>query len=225
MATHYTGAILPVQRNRLPVYSHTMLPADADRDQIIATLAPLCQDIATDILQDFVTRMDPDYFTAFPPKILAAHIKQAAALTPDHPCEVTIVDAADGRCIITIVAYDYFSEFATICGLLSAFGLNIEEGQIYTFVEAPAPTAARASWTGGPRARPKGRPGLSRKKIVDVFRVQPVRGASFAPEERRRLTAELTHDDCAVGRGPVRRSAPSREPATRRISGTTPQLV
>lgn len=169
-----------------------MLPADADRDQIIATLAPLCQDIATDILQDFVTRMDPDYFTAFPPKILAAHIKQAAALTPDHPCEVTIADAADSRCTITIVAYDYFSEFATICGLLSAFGLNIEEGRIYTFVEAPAPTAARTSWTGGPRTRPKGRPGLSRKKIVDVFRVQSVRGASFGPEERRRLTAELT---------------------------------
>jgi glutamate-ammonia-ligase adenylyltransferase len=169
-----------------------MLQPNVDRARILATLTPLCQGIDQDILQDFVTRMDPDYFAAFPPKILAAHIKQAAALTPDSPCDVSLVDAPDGRCTITIVAYDYFSEFATICGLLSAFGLNIEEGRIYTFVEGTAPAAARTTWTGSPRARPKGRPGLSRKKIVDVFRVEPVRGASFGPEDRRRLTAELT---------------------------------
>jgi glutamate-ammonia-ligase adenylyltransferase len=169
-----------------------MLTANADRDRILATLTPLCKGLDDDILQDFVTRMDPDYFTAFSPKMLSAHIKQAATLTPEHPCELSIVDGPGDRCTITIVAYDYFSEFATICGLLSAFGLNIEEGQIYTFVETTAPTAARTSWTGSPRARPKGRPGLSRKKIVDVFRVQPVRDASFGPEERRRLMVELT---------------------------------
>ncbi len=169
-----------------------MLHANADRDQILATLAPLCQGIDADILQDFVTRMDPDYFAAFPAKILAAHIKLVAALSPDHLCEVSIVDAPGERCTITIVAYDYFSEFATICGLLSAFGLNIEEGQIYTFAEGQAPAAARSTWSDGPRIRPKGRPGLSRKKIVDVFRVQPVRDASFGPDDRRRLSAELT---------------------------------
>jgi len=168
-----------------------MLPANADRDRILATLTPLCPDIDGDILQDVVTRMDPDYFTAFTPKILAAHIKQAATLTPEHPCDLSIADGPGDRCTITIVAYDYFSEFATICGLLSAFGLNIEEGQIYTFVEAPAATGARISGTGALRGRLKGRPGLSRKKIVDVFRVQPVRGASFGPDERRRLLAEL----------------------------------
>ncbi|MCE3224979.1 MAG: putative (Glutamate-ammonia-ligase) adenylyltransferase, subunit (modular protein) [Nitrospira sp.] len=171
-----------------------MPPVKADRDRILATLTPLCRGIDADILQDFVTRMDPEYFSAFPSKIVAAHVKQAAALTPDHPCDVSIVDVHGGRCAITIVAYDYFSEFATICGLLSAFGLNIEEGQIYTFVEtsSPRPPTPRANWTDSPRARPKGRPGLSRKKIVDVFRVQPVRGASFEPDERRRLMAELT---------------------------------
>ncbi|MGB3396195.1 MAG: hypothetical protein WBB60_07045, partial [Nitrospira sp.] len=166
--------------------------ANADRDQILTTLAPLCQGIDRDILQDFVTRMDPDYFSAFPPKTLASHVKQAAALTPDHPCNVSIDAAAGGHFNITIVAYDYFSEFATICGLLSAFELNIEEGQIYTFVEESAPAVARTSWSDGPRTRPKGRPGLSRKKIVDVFRVEPVRGASFGPKDRQRLIAELT---------------------------------
>ncbi|MCS6317403.1 MAG: hypothetical protein H8K05_06440, partial [Nitrospira sp.] len=105
---------------------------------------------------------------------------------------MSIDAAAGGHFSITIVAYDYFSEFATICGLLSAFELNIEEGQIYTFVEESAPAVARTFWTDGPRTRPKGRPGLSRKKIVDVFRVEPVRGASFEPKDRQRLIAELT---------------------------------
>ena len=123
MGPHYTGAILPVQR-------------DVDRGQLLATLTPLCQGIDRDILQDFVTRMDPDYFSAFSPNTLAAHITQAATLTPDHPCDVSIEETAGGHFLITIVAYDYFSEFATICGLLSAFGLNIEEG---------APSRARRS--------------------------------------------------------------------------------
>jgi glutamate-ammonia-ligase adenylyltransferase len=135
--------------------------------------------------------MDPDYFSAFAPETLATHIKQVATLTPEHPCELSIVDGPGNRCTITIVAYDYFSEFATICGLLSAFGLNIEEGQIFTFSYEPGASATRTAEVGALRARPKGRPGLNRKKIVDVFRVQPVRDASFGPEERRRLTEEL----------------------------------
>ena len=169
-----------------------MRPANADRDRILATLTPLCRDIDGDTLQDFLARMDPDYFSAFSPETLASHIRQAANLAPEQPCDLSIVDGPDNRCTVTIVAYDYFSEFATICGLLSAFGLNIEEGQIYTFGDVPAPSGAPTGGSGGMRGRFKGRPGLSRKKIVDVFRVQPVREASFGPEERRRLRDELT---------------------------------
>ena len=55
--------------------------------------------------------------------------------------------------------------------MLSAFGLNIEEGRIYTFMEAtPSPSTA---------SRPKARPGLSRKKIVDVFLVHPIDRTGF----------------------------------------------
>lgn len=161
-----------------------------DRDSLLQAVEPLCQDIAGDIVQDFVGRMDAEYFRRFPPPLIAQHIRLAARLTPDHPCEVSIIEQPDRHFELTVVAYDYFSEFATICGLLSAFGLNIEEGQIYTFVEGTAPSA-RAG-TGGPRLKPKTRPGLGRKKIVDVFRVHPVRGASFGPEDQRRLIAELT---------------------------------
>nr|MBI3612037.1 hypothetical protein [Nitrospirota bacterium] len=159
-------------------------------EERLALLRPLCPDLDEALVRDFVLRMDRDYFGRFPPDQIANHIRLAAQLTPEHPCEIAIAEQRDQRFELTLVAYDYFSEFATICGLLSAFGLNIEEGQIYTFTEA-APTM-RASSTGGFRTRPKTRPGLSRKKIVDVFRVQPVPGASFGPEEQQRLALELS---------------------------------
>ena len=168
-----------------------MLHANADRDQILTTLAPLCPGIDRDILQDFVTRMDSDYFSAFPPKTLAAHVKQAATLTPDHPCDVSIAETAGGHFVITIVAYDYFSEFATICGLLSAFGLNIEEGRIFTSAESEQPSRSRSADPYPIRTRPQGRPGLTRKKIVDVFTVSPIEGQTFAAADRKRLTDQL----------------------------------
>ncbi|MEO5630590.1 MAG: hypothetical protein ABIO96_05520 [Nitrospiraceae bacterium] len=148
------------------------------RESIIKTLASLCQDVDDEVVQDFVSRMDPEYFERFQPDTIAQHIHLASRLTPDHPCELSVLDKRAGRYEIIIVAYDYFSEFAAICGVLSAFGLNIEEGRIYTFMGAtPAPTPRREapSTTG----RPKGRPGLSRKKIVDVFLVHPIDRTGF----------------------------------------------
>ena len=168
-----------------------MSTVSPDREQIMQAVTPLCQDVPPDILQDFVSRMDQEYFRRVEPATIAQHIRLAAALTPDHLSELSVTERRQENFELTIVAYDYFAEFATICGLLSAFGLNIEEGQIYTFTEAPPPAPAKAPFANGPRQQPKGRPGLSRKKIVDVFRVQPVRGASFGPEDHRRLAEEL----------------------------------
>lgn len=161
-------------------------------DERLATLQPLCKDIPPDILQDFVTRMDQEYFRRFEPAIVAEHVRLAAQLTPEHPCEVTIAERDTQQFDLTIVAYDYFSEFANICGLLSAFGLNIEEGQIYTFAESAPTSSSKAGYSSAPRLRPKTRPGLSRKKIVDVFRVQPGRGVPFGADDQARLIAELT---------------------------------
>lgn len=164
-------------------------------DEQLTVLQPLCQDIPAEVLHDFVTRMDSEYFHRFGPQVIAEHVRLASRLTPDHPCEVAFQEQQDGRIEVTIVAYDYFSEFATICGLLSAFGLNIEEGHIYTFAERAAPPSSRANWSGFEshgRPKPKGSPGLNRKKIVDVFLVQPERGVPFESREHTLLRAELT---------------------------------
>jgi [glutamine synthetase] adenylyltransferase / [glutamine synthetase]-adenylyl-L-tyrosine phosphorylase len=169
-----------------------MAIGSSDRASLLKTVHSLCPDVAPDILNDFFTRMDPEYFQRFKPPTIGEHVRLTARLTPDHPCEIVFTEQPDKRVEVTIVAYDYFSEFATICGLLSAFGLNIEEGDIYTFAEHTVPSSGRASWTGyGPRVRTIGTPGLSRKKIVDVFRVFPVSGAGLGTAQQDHLTASL----------------------------------
>ena len=167
-----------------------MSTAPPDREHLLQTIAPLCKDIAPDILHDFFGRMDPEYFRRLDPSTIARHIHLAATLNPDHPCELAVTEMPHEHFELTIVGYDYFAVFATICGLLSAFGLNIEEGQIYTFLDPASSSTAKTS--GAPRGRSAVRPGLSRKKLVDVFRVQPVRGASFGPVEHNRLAVEIT---------------------------------
>jgi [glutamine synthetase] adenylyltransferase / [glutamine synthetase]-adenylyl-L-tyrosine phosphorylase len=153
---------------------------------MIEQLVPLCRDINDEVVRDFVSRMDPEYFTQVDVETIAQHLRLIAALTLDHPCELSIRPRAGGRFDITVVAYDYFSEFATICGLLSAFGLNIEEGRIYTFAEA-ASVAKKPTSTPWPTRRPKGRPGLGRKKIVDVFMVHPASDQPFTTSHQAQL--------------------------------------
>ncbi len=158
------------------------------KDQLLSSLLPLCQGVEEEIVRDFVQRMDPEYFDRFPPDAIARHVKLAGLLDPDHPCQVSVTDAPEGQLDVAVVAYDYFSEFATICGLLSSFGLDIREGAIYTFAEPTAASPPTPRY--GPR-RPRKTAGLTRKKIVDVFRVRPMPAAPFTPPQQRRFVEEL----------------------------------
>ena len=168
-----------------------MTDGRGSHESIIKTLTSLCPDVDDEVLRDFVSRMDPEYFERFQPDTVAQHIQLASRLTPDHPCELSVLHKQEGRYEISIVAYDYFSEFAAICGALSAFGLNIEEGRVYTFVEAvPFPPLRREA--SAATRRPKGRPGLSRKKIVDVFLVHPLERTGFPESQHHTLQQTVT---------------------------------
>jgi [glutamine synthetase] adenylyltransferase / [glutamine synthetase]-adenylyl-L-tyrosine phosphorylase len=192
MARHYTVSRHCAQRRSL---RYTDAPMGAsDREDLIHDLTALCPDVPPDVLRDFVTRMDGEYLRRLPLPTIAQHIRLAATLTPDHLCECSVSELPGEYVELTVVAYDYFAEFATICGLLSAFGLNIEEGQIYTFTEAVRSSQPAKSGYSGElrRQRPKLRPGLSRKKIVDVFRLRRVDDASFTTGDQARFTRELS---------------------------------
>lgn len=161
-------------------------------------LEKLSPQIDPAVIKDFLDRMDPDYISQFPAKTVAQHVGWAEILTPVDPCRLHVQPAnIDGRYGLTVVAYDYFTVFATICGLLSAYGFNIREALVFTYQDGPAPSAEpktlrRARTLKWPIRRAFPRHGLSRKKVVDVFRVHLLPGTVFNAQIEQKLSRDLT---------------------------------
>ncbi|MGH7412482.1 MAG: hypothetical protein ACREJ6_15680, partial [Candidatus Methylomirabilis sp.] len=65
-------------------------------DQLLQTLTSLCPGVDDEIVRDFVSRMDADYFGRFEPNEIARHIQLAARLDLDHPCQMAISERSDG---------------------------------------------------------------------------------------------------------------------------------
>ncbi len=153
------------------------------------------------IFKDFLNRMDTDYFSQFRLRTIAKHVALANTLTPESPCTLHVEPEKDaGWYRLTVVAYDYFAEFATICGLLSAYGFDIREALIFTYEDPPvvSPTLQpksmhRRQASKWPVRRHLQQPGLSRKKVVDVFLVHVLPGALFNTEIQKELSRELTN--------------------------------
>ena len=158
-------------------------------DSQLSALRALCPDIDDDVIRDFLSRMDTEYWEQFQAPQIAAHIKLTARLDAEHLSQASFEPAPDGAIDVAIVAYDYFSEFAVICGLLSSFGLDILEGRIYTFSEPIVSPPPRPS--GAQRSRAPLRTGLSRKKIVDLFRVRPISGTLFEADHQVQFSRDL----------------------------------
>ena len=133
-------------------------------------------------LHDFLSRMDRDYFSLYSPAEIADHIRMAAGLDRERPAALKIVSKGDRAFEITVVAFDYFSEFSILCGLLASFGLDIQAGNVHTFSDAQTEPARKSP------ARPD-RP--APRKIVDVFQTSLVTGELFDAERQRRLEEAL----------------------------------
>jgi [glutamine synthetase] adenylyltransferase / [glutamine synthetase]-adenylyl-L-tyrosine phosphorylase len=140
--------------------------------------------------EDFVFRMDPDYRSAHTPAEIRVHLEMSTGLNADVPVRLRITPRGKDRFKIVIVAYDYFSEFSILCGLVSSFDLDIENGNSYTFSDRPAgtrPTAPRQSrWARRIRREAEGG-----KKIVDEFEVRARPQSPFTEPRRREFETEL----------------------------------
>jgi len=134
----------------------------------------LCPEVNERIVTDFFARMDEDYFSTFSPEEICAHMKMSTGLDSRHRVQVRIDQQASGagEFEVVIVGFDYLSEFSIFCGLLSAFGLDIRAGDIYSFSKG---TEARSS----PR------------KIVDVFRVGLKPGVVFDQSRQAEFQEQL----------------------------------
>jgi glutamate-ammonia-ligase adenylyltransferase len=146
----------------------------------------LCPGVDKQFIQDFLDRMDDDYFARFSPNEISNHIQMSVGLEPKQPVEVRVTRRHGGEFDISIVGFDYRSEFSIFCGLLSAFGLDIDSGDIYTFAKGADGSQQRTAM------RHPGRPPRrSARKVVDVFSVHVKAGESFGPEKQHEFREEL----------------------------------
>ncbi len=129
---------------------------------------------------EFLGRLDSEYFVRVFPEDAARHALLATELSSERPARVSSEPRGEGRYELAVVALDYFSEFAILCGILAAHGLDIESGHVHTGAAAPPPSKLPR----GLRRRPGS---VAPRKIVDVFRVRPRRG----PPDPEALEVEL----------------------------------
>ncbi|MEJ2230201.1 MAG: hypothetical protein P8X46_03325, partial [Nitrospirales bacterium] len=154
----------------------------------IKTYQTQCPHLRPTLIRDFVLQMDPDYFESFASPAIMEHLKLANQLTFEQPCAMVIQALSSRQYQLTLVAYDYFSEFATFCGVLSSFGLDIREATIFTSLESvsqpPVPRKSFRRLTPFSQS-PRPTPGLTRKIGVDVFHVQALDSFQFGEPEQR----------------------------------------
>ena len=133
----------------------------------------LCSEVDKEVVQDFFARMDDDYFATFSPQEITTHIQMSCKLSRERPVQVQVTprpSGSGGEFEVVIVGFDYLSEFSIICGLLSAFGLDIRAGNIYSFAKTSRPLP---------------------RKIVDVFAVGIKPGETFDEAKQREFEQEL----------------------------------
>jgi glutamate-ammonia-ligase adenylyltransferase len=135
-----------------------------------------------------IDRMAPSYAERFRPEEIARHAYLAGQLSHTDLVEVDARPLADESWQVTIVAYDYPGELSIICGLMFVHGLNIYDGDAFTYEPV---------LTGGPRPAREEAP----RKIVDVFTIHPVTGARLTPDIWARYREDLADFLRMVGGG------------------------
>ncbi len=113
------------------------------------------------LIQKFLSSMDPDHLRECDHFEIREHVQMSESLSSRDLFQVKITQNDVHRYKIVIIAFDYFSEFSIICGLISSFGLNIVGGNIQTL------------------SSEKGR-----KKILDLFYVETIEPACFEISEQ-----------------------------------------
>ncbi|MBN2351663.1 MAG: hypothetical protein JXD23_03765 [Spirochaetales bacterium] len=124
------------------------------------TAPPPASPVSPKVLRH-LARLDASYTSVFGPEEIQRHTVLADRLAADHPVAVDAAQLDDGRWRVAVIAYDYPSELTLICGLLFAYGFTIDDGNAFTY-RPHENTGETESET-------------NRRKIVDVFTVEPVR--------------------------------------------------
>jgi glutamate-ammonia-ligase adenylyltransferase len=137
-----------------------------------------CRDIDAQVIDEFFTQLDADYFRLFTPSQIVTHLTLLAAVQDTHPVQVRIIPRSANSAEILLAAYDLFGEFSLIAGLMATFGLNIREGQVFSYHQGPGRTTPWGHTDGG--------------KIIDVFTVEFAAARPFDQAAQEDFRAQLT---------------------------------
>ncbi|RMF58271.1 MAG: glutamine synthetase adenylyltransferase [Calditrichaeota bacterium] len=154
----------------------------------------------SEVKQKHIARLDDSYTRFFSENEIALHTRLVQQLNEQTPVVLEVEEEKPQReWKITIVGYDYLGELSLICGLLFVYGLNIEEGQVFTYepVSIPDTTSPPRKPLRAERRFPHRKKSGSdtRRKIVDVFRVSSIRGdlkANIWEEYREELLSLIS---------------------------------
>ena len=150
-----------------------------DRDDLRSEVARRCPQVAPEVLDDFFDQLDEDYFALFSAAQVADHVRLVPSIDDKHPLQVRVTPHDDASADILLVGYDLVGEFALITGAMSACGLNIREGQVFSYKRGPE---RLTPWGGHTRG------GL----IVDLFTVDSDPGQPFDTAAQETFRGFLT---------------------------------
>jgi [glutamine synthetase] adenylyltransferase / [glutamine synthetase]-adenylyl-L-tyrosine phosphorylase len=127
-----------------------------------------------------------DYFRVFDSSEVSRHLEAMLTLTDDRPVHVRAESESGGVWRVDVVGYDAFQFLSTVCTMLAVSGLSILDGRVFTSQPPPpdplASFSRRIASLKRP-ARPSAPSGPDRRpRIVDVFRVRPVRAQTVLPD-------------------------------------------
>lgn len=149
-----------------------------DRQVLRQEVAQRCPDVPPQVLDEVFAQLDDDYFRVFTVAQIATHVLLLAAVDDQHPVQIRVVSRHAHRAEILVAAYDLFGEFSIITGLMTAYGLNIRDGQVFSYHRGPGRATPWGTAPGG--------------LIVDVFTVEYAAERPFDSTAQAEFTAQLT---------------------------------
>ena len=148
-----------------------------DRQSLRQAVVQRCPDVPAAVIDELFAQLDDDYFTLFPAPEIATHVLLLAAVDDQHPVQVRLVPRSASSAEMVLAAYDLFGEFSIITGLMTAYGLNIRHGQVFSYHCGPGRAAPWGATPGG--------------RIVDVFNVEYAAERPFDDTAQAAFTAQL----------------------------------
>ena len=149
-----------------------------DRQMLRQEVAQRCPDVPSQVLDELFAQLDDEYFRVFTGAEIATHVLLLAAVDEQQPVQIRVLPRTTSRVEIVVVAYDCFGAFSIITGLMAAYGLNIRDGQVFSYQRGPWRVTPWGSIPGG--------------LIVDVFTVEWAVEQPFDSTAQARFRAQLT---------------------------------